>query len=85
MASTVLVIYGNDINRFLRRHIRTWSFACRLTFFICLCAFGYGMAVVFSSRILSQFLASLGPWEFLGVTAGGFLLLGFLAEKKKQM
>jgi len=85
MASTVLVIYGNDINRFLRKHIRSWSFVCRLLFFISLCAFGYGLAVVYSSRLLSRFLGSLNPWEFAGVTLGGFLLLGILAERKKQM
>lgn len=85
MASTLLVIYGNDINRFFRTHIRTWSFTFRLIFFVCLCAFGYGMAIVHASKVLSKFLASLNPWEFLGVTAGFFLLLGVLAEKKKQM
>lgn len=85
MASTLLVIYGNDINRFFRRHIRTWTFTCRLIFFVCLCAFGYGIAVIYSSRVLSKFLSSLNQWEFLGVTVGFFLLLGILAEKKKQM
>ncbi len=85
MAATLLVIYGNDINRFFRRRVKQWEFPLRVLFFVCLCAFGYGYASLMLTRFLQYIFAQLDIWTFSGATLICFIALGLLAEHKKQL
>ncbi len=42
MVATCLVVFGDDLNRLVRRQISSLHFIWRTLIFIALCAFGYG-------------------------------------------
>lgn len=78
--ATLLVIFGSDINRFVRRLVIRQHFLIRVAVFIALCAFGYGLLTVWLTPVLASLLASVSGLWYLAVVAGGFVLLGLLAE-----
>lgn len=83
--ATLLVIYGSDINRFIKRLIKKQHFIIRLAVFVLVCAMGYGAATLFLAEALLKMLATI-PRQFL---APGimiiFILLGLTAETRKQI
>lgn len=83
--ATLLVIYGNDVNAFVRKQVANASFIVRTIIFVLVCAFGYGLLLVALTPVVASALAKI-PSIYLGfVVVGIFLLLGWLAERKKQM
>lgn len=85
MVATCLVVFGDDINRLVRRQIAHWHFVWRTLVFIVVCAFGYGALTLFLTPLVARQLAGLSnlwlPWFCLLV----FTLLGFLAQRKRQL
>lgn len=85
MVATCLVVFGDDINRLVRRQIAHWHFVWRTLVFIVVCAFGYGALTLFLTPLVARQLALLNnlwlPWFCLLV----FTLLGFLAQRKRQL
>lgn len=85
IVATLLVIYGAEVNRVVRRQVAHWHFIFRTLVFILVCAFGYGWLLVWFTPILAGWL-SLIPLHLLAIsTVGILLLLGFLAERKRQL
>ena len=78
--ATILVIYGNEINNVLKRHISQHPFYMRLLIFILVAAFGYGLATVLLTKVLIQFYGSMPTITMIVAMIGTFVLLGFLAE-----
>jgi hypothetical protein len=83
--ATILIIFGNDINRAVRKLIKNYSFFVRLLIFIALCAFGYGLAAVMTAKLLAGLLGSLGNSALSPVVILVFVALGFIAEHKNHM
>ncbi len=85
IVATLLVIFGNDINRFIRRMVKNNHFMVRLGVFVLVCAFGYGMATLFLTGILVKSLATI-PKQFLtmGIVLI-FIVLGLIAESRRQI
>ncbi len=82
-AASFLVIYGGPLAKFTKNIARTWSFVLRVLFFVVVCGFGYGFLTLLIARsIHSQILKLSNVWLDSAVL-GAFLLLGFLAEKRK--
>ncbi len=85
MVATALVVFGDDLNRFIRRQIINLHFIWRTLIFILLCAFGYGALTIFLTPLVAGQLAKLGnlwlPWAALGI----FVLLAMLAQRKRQL
>lgn len=85
MVATALVVFGDDINRLLRRHTAALHFVWRTLIFIALCAFGYGALTIFLTPVVAGQLAKLSnlwlPWAALGI----FVLLALLAQRKRQL
>lgn len=85
IVATILVIFGTDINKRIKHAVRKQHFIIRLLVFVLVCAFGYGVATVFIAKVAGQMLAGLDD-RFLAITiACIFLLLGLLAEKRRQI
>lgn len=83
--ATLLVIYGETVNRMVKRQVSGMHFLFRTLIFILLCAFGYGALLVFVTPMLSKWLAAVGM-TFLGpLVVGIFIILGIIAEKKNRM
>ncbi|RUO38509.1 DUF3392 domain-containing protein [Aliidiomarina shirensis] len=82
IAATLLVIFGNDVNRAVKRQIRHYHFFFRTIVFVLLCAFGYGILMNWMSPFI-QFQLGLVSTRFLGPLVIGIMLaLGIIAERK---
>lgn len=85
IVATVLVIFGNDINRWIRKIVRQYHFLVRLAVFILVCAFGYGLATVMLARLLSGVLGSISNYYLSLVVVAIFIILGLTAEERNQL
>ena len=83
--ATVLVIYGETINRMVKRQTSGMHFFFRTLVFILLCAFGYGALLVFVTPLLGKWLASVSMVYLGPLVLGIFITLGILAEKKNRI
>ena len=85
MVATSLVVFGDDINRLVRRQTVALHFIWRTLIFILLCAFGYGALTIFLTPLVASQLAKLSnlwlPWVAFGI----FVLLAMLAQRKRQL
>ncbi|MGI5308904.1 DUF3392 domain-containing protein [Rheinheimera sp. WS51] len=85
MVATCLVVFGDDINRMVRRQISHLHFVWRTSIFILLCAFGYGALTILLTPVLAKQLAKLSniwlPWVCLAI----FIILGSFAQRKRQL
>ncbi|NRQ41333.1 DUF3392 domain-containing protein [Rheinheimera sp. YQF-2] len=85
MVATCLVVFGDDVNRFVRRQTAALHFIWRTGIFILLCAFGYGALTIFLTPVVAGQLAKLSnlwlPWISLAI----FIALGSLAQRKRQL
>ncbi len=83
--ATLLVMYGAEINRFIRDATKPYHLLVRVLVFILVSAFGYGWATGKLSALLAQLLASkAGSWTGV-LVLGIFIGLGFLAERKNHV
>ena len=83
--ATLLVIYGNSINRMVKRQTHELHFIFRTSIFILLCTFGYGALLVFFTPILGKWLANLGMIYLGPFIVGVFITLGVMAERKNHI
>jgi hypothetical protein len=83
--ATLLVIYGESINRIVKRQISGLHFLIRTLIFILLCAFGYGALLIFVTPLLSKWLASVSMIYLGPLILGIFISLGLIAEKKNRI
>jgi len=85
LVATLLVIYGDDINKAVTRKIGKKNFLVRFGVFIALCTFGYGLLTVHITRWVTFGLSRI-PTEYLVLgVLGAFVILGILAERKNQV
>jgi Protein of unknown function (DUF3392) len=83
--ATLLVIFGGDINRFIKRMIKKNHFIVRIGVFVLVCAIGYGIATLYLADFLLKMLAAI-PRQFLTLgVAATFIVLGLIAESRKQI
>jgi hypothetical protein len=79
--ATLLVIYGDAINRTVRIFVKPYPFVLRITAFVLLCTLGYGAATVWGSSQVSQLLLQIPDVYLPLVVLAAFIVLGVLAER----
>ncbi|MGS0681902.1 DUF3392 domain-containing protein [Shewanella sp. 125m-7] len=80
-----LVVFGADINRFLRRYFTGRSFLLRTCIFVIVNAFGYGLIIIHMSPLLAQYMAKTpAHWLFVLVVTT-FFAIGSWAQRNKQV
>ena len=98
LIATLLMLYGVSINNYFKRITRSIPFWGRFALFVVLCSVGYAFAssqlvrllkMAFASsqlvRLLKMALCQLSDLPLIGVVAGCFLLLAFLAKSGKDI
>ncbi len=85
IAATILILYGNDVNRFVKRKISARPFILRLLIFMALCAFGYAVVTLIIGATLAQLLVGLSNGALILTVLIILTVIGFLAERKGQM
>ena len=85
LTASLLVIFGDDINRFVKNRVRHRHFVVRTLAFVLVCAFGFGILAVFIAPGLANLLRYFGDRYLVLVIAGSFVGIGMVAERKKYM
>ncbi len=81
--ATCLVLFGDNINGFVRQRVKKYFFLLRILIFILLCTVGYGlMTVTIHPIIHNLFLKVPIDYSFI-VAAFCFIYLGVMAERKR--
>ncbi len=81
LVATLLVIYGDTINKTVRLLVRPYPFFLRIAAFVVLCTLGYGALTVWGASKLKMLLSSVPDLYFAPVMVLAFVILGFLAER----
>lgn len=85
MMATILVVYGDVINKHIKRMLSPYHFVVRTAVFVLICAFGYGMLIIFATPYLKQLILWI-PYLYRGLSVViVFLLLGYLAENRRYI
>ena len=83
--ATILVVYGDVINKHIKRALSPYHFIVRTGIFVLICAFGYGLLIVHTTPWVKE-LILLIPNLYRGLTIILiFLLLGYLAENRRYI
>ena len=83
--ATILVVYGDTFNKHIKRMISPYHFVIRTFVFVLVCAFGYGLLVVFATPYVKQLILWV-PSLYRGLTViSVFLILGYLAEHRRYI
>ena len=83
--ATLLVVYGDLLNKYIKQRIKPYPFIVRTLMFVFICAFGYGLLLVFLTPYAAKALLLIAP-VYRGVSiVGVFLLLGYLAENRRYI
>lgn len=80
MAAT-LVLAGPALNQWVRRQTASLHFVLRTLIFILLCAFGYGLAMLYLPPLFTQLLAQLNNYSLAPILLSLFILIGIFADR----
>ncbi|MEJ2042457.1 MAG: DUF3392 domain-containing protein [Reinekea sp.] len=84
LIATILVIYGERINKAVWALVKGAHFIIRTLVFVILCAFGYGAIAVFLVPWVKKVLLLPGSLWLGPVVVVAFFLVGWLAEKRSR-
>lgn len=79
--ATLLAVFGDSINRTVRKLVRQYWVGFRVLIFVALCTFGYGTLTVWLVPLLARVLIGLSAPVYVASVVGSFLVLGILAER----
>ena len=85
IVATLIFMYANDLNRWLRKKIKKHVFIVRLLIFILVCAFGYGALAVLATAGVDWLLRHVDRYLLAPVVFATFLVIGLLAERKHHV
>ena len=83
--ATFLVIHSGELDKYFRKLLKPTPFLVRVTGFVLLNAFGYGIVTIFGARVLTSFYWQIGSSGRVPVIISVFILIGILAERRKQI
>ncbi|WP_025673989.1 DUF3392 domain-containing protein [Salinivibrio socompensis] len=85
IVASLLVVFGNDINRTLRRLLTGHHFVVRTLVFVAINAFGYGAFIITVSPWLATKMHGWPEhWLFTGLVAT-FVFIGMVAQRQRQI
>ncbi|MCK5849656.1 MAG: DUF3392 family protein [Kiritimatiellae bacterium] len=85
LVATIMILYGNDINRIAKRMVRRLHFFLRVLTLVLICSFGYGMLTVMGGFFVAGIFGRLSDYVLFPVLFVVFMLIGVLAERKRCM
>ncbi|MFD2821823.1 DUF3392 domain-containing protein [Paraglaciecola chathamensis] len=85
IVATVLVIYGDILNKKIKHILSPYHFVLRTVVFVLICAFRYGALVIFTTPHVKLTMMMI-PSLYRGLSiVSVFLLLGYLAEHRRYI
>lgn len=85
VTTTLLVIFGDDINGFVKSRVQGHGFLVRTAVFAALCAVGYGLLTVVGAAAVRAALLYAGPEYLTWSVLAAFVIMGLLAERRNYM
>ena len=85
IVATCLVVYGDKLNKLIKRLIHQWHFLARVFAFILMCTFGYGLLTVWLQPLLESFLKGMAINYQPIIVISSFCFLGIMAERKRHL
>lgn len=85
LIACLLVMFGGEINRVMRKLLSGHHFIIRTTAFILLNAFGYGLLIVKASPYLARTLRTIEPGMMFGLILLCFLIIGMWAQNNRHV
>ena len=83
--ATIMAIFGRDMAMLVKRLLGTAHFVLRLTVFVFLCAFGFGMATILLSGWVKQGFQQL-PKDYLWLWISlACVLLAIVADRRNAI
>ncbi|ALS98691.1 DUF3392 domain-containing protein [Lacimicrobium alkaliphilum] len=83
--ATLLVVYGDVVNKHIKRMLSPYPFVVRTLVFVLVCAFGYGAFILFVTPFFKQLILMI-PSVYQGISiVSVFLLLGYMAERRRYI
>lgn len=82
--AVLLVLYGDNIIRLVKRIMKPYHYSLRITAFILLCGFGFGALASYGQGMISYLIEWIDRIWFALIVIFAYLLLGFLAERKHK-
>lgn len=79
--ATLLVIYGDAINRTVRVFVKPYPFVLRIIAFVLLCTMGYGTVTVWGSGQVKALMQQIPDMYLPLIVLAAFVILGVLAER----
>lgn len=85
LVATFLIIYGGKINGYFKKITKSIPFVARFALFVVLCSAGYAFLTSQMVKYLKTFLRAQPDLPLIGIIAGAFLVLAFLARSGKDI
>ena len=85
LMATVLFLYGNDINKWVKTHIKVKAFLLRVLLFVAICSFGFAGIAILGARIVHYLFDQFSLQTLPIAIFLCFFGVGVLAERKNQM
>lgn len=82
--AVLLVLYGGNINQTLKRIMSPYHYVLRISAFVLLCSFGYGILANYGSILINHTLELPARRWFALVVIVTYFVLGAMAESKRQ-
>lgn len=83
LVATALVVYGSMLNSVVRGVVAPFHLIIRVSAFVLLCTFGYGLLTVFLVPWVAKAIALVPDLFRLPAVAAVFIALGLVAERKR--
>jgi len=85
LVATFLMIFGGKINGYFKKITKSVPFVARYALFVVLCSAGYAFLTSQMVKYLKVFLRTQQDMPLIGIIAGAFLVLAFLARSGKDI
>ncbi len=85
LVTTFLVIYGDVVNKWVKKRLKPFHFIIRTMLFVLVCSFGYSLLVLTLSPLVETLLDH-APWPYLPLLLVAVaVIVGVLAEKRRYI
>lgn len=85
LVATCLVVYGDNVNKLLKRLVYRWHFVARVLVFILMCTFGYGILTLWLQPLIESLLRQVSANYLAILVISIFCFLGVMAERKRHL
>lgn len=85
LVACLLVLYGEDINRWISRKIKVDQLLFRIAIFVAICAFGYGILSVALSALFQEAFLYMDRRLMAPAVLAAFLVVGFIAQRRRHI